>query len=317
MENAEILFEQILKHKKKELDRMLVELESEHGLFDFKCKSDNDGKTPLNKDDRENFSKALSGFANASGGLLIWGINKKNNKKGTYRLIKAPENFVENLNSAIAELAMPHVENVQNKLIYKTKGDGVIVTYIPESDKTPHMALADKRYYKRIGDSFRKMEHHDIEDMFGRRNKPKLELGLKATLSAESKPAATYLLRVSITNTGRAVSRSYGFDLEFVTKLLDGQVHNSYMAEKGLIVDNTEAGNTGIGLLKYRAPYPSAIFPEETVKISPNNYELGHIQFLITESQLDAYKDFELKCTVYSENMRSQKETIKFKDLFK
>jgi hypothetical protein len=34
----------------------------------------------------------------------------------------------------------------------------------------------EDRYYKRSGDSFYKMEHYDLEDMSGRRRKPKLEL---------------------------------------------------------------------------------------------------------------------------------------------
>ena len=34
----------------------------------------------------------------------------------------------------------------------------------------------EDRYYKRSGDSFHRMEHFDIEDMFGRRKKPKLIL---------------------------------------------------------------------------------------------------------------------------------------------
>jgi len=36
--------------------------------------------------------------------------------------------------------------------------------------------LGENRYYKRSGDSFYRMEHFDIEDMFGKRRKPKLEL---------------------------------------------------------------------------------------------------------------------------------------------
>lgn len=315
MENTEILFERLLSGKKSETDKMIAELEAEHGLFDFKCKSDSDGTTGLNNDDRANFSKALSGFANAAGGLLIWGIDKKNKKPGKYRLIKKPESFVESLNTAIPELAMPYVEGVQNKLIFKTKDEGLVITYIPESEKTPHMAMTEKRYYKRIGDSFRMMEHRDVEDMFGRRNRPKLVLNLKAELSAESKPAATYLLRITIRNEGRAISQHYGFDFEFVTKLLERSLA-SYQAGQGLILDSTPREIGGVGMLKYRNSNNSPVYPDETAVISPNNYGIGHITFQITTSQLEAYKDFKLQYVVYSENMLSQKREIKFGDLF-
>ena len=36
--------------------------------------------------------------------------------------------------------------------------------------------LGENRYYKRSGDSFYQMEHFDLEDMFGRRRKPKLKM---------------------------------------------------------------------------------------------------------------------------------------------
>lgn len=256
MENAEIIFKLLLSNKKKETDRMIDELESEHGLFDFKCKSNNDESLDLDKYDRKNFSKALSGFANAAGGLLIWGINKKNKKKGKYQLIKNPERFIENLNIAIAELAMPFVEGVHNKLIFKDKNKGLVVTYIPESDKTPHMAMPEKLYYKRIGDSFRILEHRDVEDMFGRRSRPKLTLDLKAKQTVQSKSEATYSLSIGINNEGKAISQNYGFDFEFITKLLKSDVNNPPKREKGLTVHNS---NSGIGIVKYRVPKNSPV----------------------------------------------------------
>ena len=39
--------------------------------------------------------------------------------------------------------------------------------------------LGEDRYYKRSGDSFYKLEHFDLEDMFGRRPKPKLECAIR------------------------------------------------------------------------------------------------------------------------------------------
>jgi hypothetical protein len=53
----------------------------------------------------------------------------------------------------------------------------VVATFVPETDGGPFMALfGEQRYYKRSGDSFYQMEHFDLEDMFGRRQKPNLEM---------------------------------------------------------------------------------------------------------------------------------------------
>jgi len=47
--------------------------------------------------------------------------------------------------------------------------------YIPQSERAPHMALfADKRYYKRSGDSFYMCEHFDIIDILERKTSPKI-----------------------------------------------------------------------------------------------------------------------------------------------
>jgi hypothetical protein len=56
-----------------------------------------------------------------------------------------------------------------------TDDSGFAVTYVPASDRGPHMAkCGEDRYYRRSGDRFVRMEHFEIADMFGRRPQPKL-----------------------------------------------------------------------------------------------------------------------------------------------
>ena len=57
-----------------------VELKQEENLrLDFKLQSNSEF---TNKDDIRNFAKALSGFANSNGGIIIWGINARKNAEG-------------------------------------------------------------------------------------------------------------------------------------------------------------------------------------------------------------------------------------------
>lgn len=89
---------------------------------------------------------------------------------------------------------------------------GYVKTFVPVSDGGPHMAkLREDRYYKRSGDSFRKMEHFDIADMFGRRLRPVLSLVVdirvgKLQLSTDGN---TYrvAIHLGIRNSGRGVVR--------------------------------------------------------------------------------------------------------------
>ena len=61
----------------------------------------------------------------------------------------------------------------------------------------------EDRYYKRSGDSFYRMEHYDLEDMFGRRRKPKLEL-----TTCSERQAADASIVVGIHNVGRGTARA-------------------------------------------------------------------------------------------------------------
>ncbi|MCJ7708839.1 MAG: ATP-binding protein [Anaerolineales bacterium] len=136
-------------------------------------------------DDKKNLAKALSGFANSSGGLVIWGVDaRKNNLKvdcaSGSREIEPLRLFISRLNELTGSATSPLAEGVRHKPIQSSPGSGFAVTPIPESDAAPHMALlGERRYYKRNGDSFYPMEHFDLEDMFGRRKKPKLSLFAK------------------------------------------------------------------------------------------------------------------------------------------
>src|SRR5215813_12952091 len=58
------------------IDDYIANRQEEHLTLDFKTIN----KADLShKDDRRNFAKALSGFANSSGGLIVWGVKAKEN----------------------------------------------------------------------------------------------------------------------------------------------------------------------------------------------------------------------------------------------
>jgi len=165
-----------------DLQEFLETGQEENLMLDFKTV--NDSKL-INKDDKKNFAKALSGFANSSGGLIIWGVDARKNSSGVDCVTKLPgiknaKQFLSRLNELTGMAVSPIVDGVQHRLIESDSKKAFVVTYIPESDSPPHMAkLGEDRYFKRSGDSFYKMEHFDLEDMFGRRPRPKLELYTK------------------------------------------------------------------------------------------------------------------------------------------
>jgi hypothetical protein len=112
---------------------------------------------------------------------------------------------VARLNELTSQAANPTVDGVLHKAIATEGAAGIAATYVPASDSGPHMAkLGEDRYYKRSGESFVKMEHFDIEDMFGRRAKPVLLLSHRF----ESHASDMNFVFLSIENSGRAAAIS-------------------------------------------------------------------------------------------------------------
>ncbi|MBI5020942.1 MAG: ATP-binding protein [Ignavibacteriales bacterium] len=197
------------------IDNFLAQSQEEHLTLDFKVVNRPDLS---HSDDKKNLAKALSGFANSSGGIIIWGVDARKNTDGVdcacgKREIKPLSLFISRLNELTGEGVSPTVSAVRHRSITVAEDSGFAVTIVPESESCPHMAkLGEDRYYKRSGDSFYKMEHYDLEDMFGRRKKPKLNLITKFAFAGGGTNAGSKHVNVQITfaleNVGRGPAKA-------------------------------------------------------------------------------------------------------------
>jgi len=204
-----------------EVQRMIDEKQEENLFLDFKTVTRSDLG---DNSDRKNFARALSGFANSSGGIILWGVDaRKEQSDGPdcacgAKEIDSVSTFVSRLNEFTGQFVRPFVDGVRHRPI-STDGDrGFVVTLVPESDAGPHMALGgEQRYYKRSGSSFYRMEHFDIEDMFGRRRKPKLALAYKVRPHGRSQYGSSVTwkgaIAVSLENQGRGSAKNIFFAL--------------------------------------------------------------------------------------------------------
>ena len=161
------------------IDEFVRTQQEEHLHLDFKAV----GSADLTRDDRKNLAKSISGFANSDGGVIIWGVDARQNSEGVdgaraTRPIENLDRFMSRLRHLAGEAVSPAVPSVRHRPIpIQGTSKGFAATLIPASDGGPHQAkLGEDRYYKRSGDRFSKMEHFEIEDMFGRRPRPDLFL---------------------------------------------------------------------------------------------------------------------------------------------
>src|SRR5208282_3131638 len=136
----------------------------------------------LDGNDRENLAKAISGFGNSEGGVIVWGIDCRPSKElgdvACERVpIKNPTRFVSWLQGAISGYRIPPHSRVQHHAILMPGTDqGYALTYIPKSNHAPHQVIvkgrAQNRYYIRAGSDFVPTPHSVLAGLFGRRPQP-------------------------------------------------------------------------------------------------------------------------------------------------
>lgn len=109
------------------------------------------------------WSKALAGFANTGGGVLIWGIDARKDQAGvdhalSLSLVPDPDAMKSRLMELHHQSTDPPVLTVEVESYPDpgASGAGFVVCLIPESPFKPHRAehLTNKPYYIRAGDDF-------------------------------------------------------------------------------------------------------------------------------------------------------------------
>ncbi len=183
MGRAADIFKKLVSKGEQAIDEFIYDRQTEELFLDFK-RANSDGNynyNSLHKDDRKNLSKAISGFGNSEGGVLVWGVDcsrdledgdvaKAKNKVYNVR------RFLSWLESAVSGCTIPPHKGVVNQIIHEdAEGNGYIATFIPNSDFAPHMA-ANNIYYIRSGSSTLPVPHSVLSGMFGKRPQPNLTL---------------------------------------------------------------------------------------------------------------------------------------------
>ena len=201
MNASKILFDKLtLEYIQNEM--IGKEFENDH--LECKLKSRPE-RAETDKDDELNYAKTLSGFANASGGVLIFGVKAKKENDIDVITDIIPITDVRKFESRLRELESRIIERpivgIEYHSIFSSGQDGLVAVYIPQSLWPPHRSLKDSKFYIRAGGSFHSLDLVLIEDLFFRRRfKPRLDLDIFVR-------DAGYIL-VSVKNDGEASAKN-------------------------------------------------------------------------------------------------------------
>lgn len=181
------------------IEQMVADHEQEAEYLDFKTEG-------AEKDNRDNWSVALSGFANTEGGVIVWGIDcRKNDINGTMvdcandrKPVRNPVQLVQQLRNWLIAATIDPVRGVDIRHYPKADGTGYVVCLIPQGSNPPYRATLEKsnQYWQRSQDKFVLISHHLLRSLFYPRTAPKL------TLEAERRHDGG--INISLLNTGTA-----------------------------------------------------------------------------------------------------------------
>ncbi len=178
MPRAEDLFERIERGGEQVIDELIAARVSEELFLDFKRSSDDGSGHRLSDTDRNNLARAISGFGNSEGGVLVWGVDCSRDPTGAdvARMkvpIQDPQRFVSWLEGAISGCTVPPHIGVRNLAISRFGvREGLVATIIPKSNHAPHQVVGRLQYFIRAGSDFVPTPHGVLAGMFGRRPQP-------------------------------------------------------------------------------------------------------------------------------------------------
>jgi len=155
--------------------------------------------TPIPDDaDTGQLARAISGFANTDGGLLVWGVEAKARSKEdpdvaqSLRPIRGVKVFTTRLNAVCGGAVNPPLPGIENRMVSEdAEADvGFTVTLVPPRRATHTQAAMGKKYsgqyFIRTGSGFCAVPEPLLAEFYGRRPRPILRFVLELACPEET-----------------------------------------------------------------------------------------------------------------------------------
>jgi hypothetical protein len=165
MGRAEELFLRIKEGGAEEIHAMIKAKVVEELFLDYKRSSTRLPGPKLSDDDRKNLAKAIAGFGNSEGGVVVWGVDCRHTDEGDVPTeavpISSPLALKTLFDGAIGGLTLPAHSGVENAAVPHRTGEGFVITHVPIGLNVPYQTLYPKQeYYIRAGSAFQPTPHN-------------------------------------------------------------------------------------------------------------------------------------------------------------
>lgn len=211
MGRAEELFERIIAGGQVAIDEFITTRTSEELFLEFKRSADNGNGIRLHQHDRDHLAKAISGFGNSEGGVIIWGIDCSRTTDNadvahTRVPIVNPTRFKSWLEGVVSACTVPAHSGVRHHAIPVDANNGYVVTLIPTGYGAPYQAIYKKQYFIRAGSDFAPTPHEVLAGLFGRRPQPHVFYMYSVSKAVFDRDAIKVSLGVKIANNGPGIA---------------------------------------------------------------------------------------------------------------
>lgn len=220
MGRAEDLFDRLVQGGKSEVLSFIDQPVTEELFLDYKRSADDGSGTALHNKDRANLGRAISGFGNSEGGVIIWGVDCRNDPTrgdvptGPVK-IQNPTRFKSWLEQATSGLTVPSHATVRHHDIV----EGFVLTLIPSGMHAPYQTVGELSYYIRAGSNFVRAPHAVLAGMFGRRPQPSIKQSyfVQATPTIAAPGIVKTQIGIVLRNYGRGIAENVFLNLRMTS----------------------------------------------------------------------------------------------------
>jgi len=167
----------------------------------------------LTKDLRVHLGKAISGFANTAGGVVVWGLSTTKHSHSGLDVITQIEplgnaaRFEQQVARSVPTLATPPVLKTETKVVKRRSSDtrGVVLLAIPQTEGDPVQSTEDNLFYFRSGDEFSIAPYDMIKRLFSATASPDLRPVFVGDL-VEEDDDGFFRIPIVVTNRSSAIA---------------------------------------------------------------------------------------------------------------
>jgi hypothetical protein len=173
---------------------------------------------------RNELIKDCTGFANAAGGMIIYGIAEQDINGVSAAATLSPVTNTDIDRNWITEILRsntnPPLSRFEITEIALPRDEGRVVIIEVDASSTAHQSLSDFRYYQRVGAVTSPMVDFQIRDVMNRRSRPAIHIDFRMNRHQISSEIHRYFLEATINNIGPITLEKWWLEIDLPSSVV-------------------------------------------------------------------------------------------------